>query len=136
MIDINLNPTKKQLRTFSVLFVLFAIFVGWSVARKSAFPASGVAVAAVGSALGLFGIAIPVVIRPVYLAMTIASFPIGWVVSHVLMAFIFYFVVTPVGLIMRLTGRDPLERHFDRSAATYWKPRRIDSDSSRYFRQF
>jgi hypothetical protein len=52
------------------------------------------------------------------------------------MAIIFYLVVTPVGIIMRLTGRDPMERAFDRTAKTYWKPRRTDPDSARYFRQY
>jgi hypothetical protein len=52
------------------------------------------------------------------------------------MALIFYLVVTPVAVIMRLVGRDPMERTFDRSAKTYWKPRRTDPSSTRYFRQY
>jgi hypothetical protein len=52
------------------------------------------------------------------------------------MALIFYLVVTPLGVIMRLTGRDPMERRFDPKAKTYWKPRPTQTDASRYFRQF
>jgi hypothetical protein len=66
----------------------------------------------------------------------VVNYPIGWVVTHVIMALIFYLVVTPIGVIMRLTGRDPMERAFDRGAKTYWKPRRSDPSSARYFRQY
>ena len=49
-----------------------------------------------------------------------AAFPIGWVVSHALMAAIYYLVITPMAVAMRLLGRDPLDRRFDRDATTYW----------------
>ena len=66
----------------------------------------------------------------------VINYPIGWVITHVVMAIIFYLVVTPVGIIMRLTGRDPMERAFDRTAKTYWKPRNTDPDSAGYFRLY
>jgi hypothetical protein len=66
----------------------------------------------------------------------VVNYPIGWVVTHVVMALIFYLVVTPVGVIMRLTGRDPMEPGFDRTAKTYWKPRSTEHDPARYFRQY
>ena len=50
----------------------------------------------------------------------VVNYPIGWVVTHVVMALIFYLVVTPLGVIMRLCGRDPMERRWlDRRAKTY-----------------
>ena len=78
----------------------------------------------------------PQALRPVWVVLMVINYPIGWVITHVVMAIIFYLVVTPVGIIMRLTGRDPMERAFDRTAKTYWKPRRTDPDSARYFRQY
>jgi hypothetical protein len=65
-----------------------------------------------------------------------AAFPIGWVVSHVMLALIYYGVMTPIGLVMRLLGRDPLKRKLDRSADTYWEPREPIANSKRYFQQF
>lgn len=41
-------------------------------------------------------------------------------VSPVMMAAIFYLVVTPAGLLMRWRGKDPLHRRFDRAATSYW----------------
>ena len=71
-----------------------------------------------------------------HLALTAIGLPIGWVVSHVLMAIAFYGVITPIGLLLRLAGRDLLEQRLDREAKSYWQPRRPVTDRRRYFRQF
>jgi hypothetical protein len=42
------------------------------------------------------------------------------VVSPVILGVLFYACVTPVGLLMRWTGKDPLNRRFDPSADSYW----------------
>jgi hypothetical protein len=61
-------------------------------------------------------------------------FPIGWTISHVLMAD-YYLVVTPIGLIMRALKRDPMQRAFDRQAEAVDRPPK-DENTGRYFRQF
>ena len=48
---------------------------------------------------------------------------IAKVVNWVLLAIIFFLVVTPVGLFFRVIGRDPLNRKLDPNAKTYWKER-------------
>src|SRR5207248_2430156 len=63
------------------------------------------------------------------------TYPIGWAVSHLLMAIVFYLVITPVGLLMRLLGRDPLNRAFDPARQSYWIQHDPAASSDRYFRQ-
>jgi hypothetical protein len=65
-----------------------------------------------------------------------AAYPIGWVMSHVLLGIIYYGLFTPVGRLMRLFGYDPMERRFDGAAASYWVEREPIRDPSSYFRQF
>ena len=36
------------------------------------------------------------------------------------MGIVFYTTVVPIGLIMRLSGKDPLRLKFDRAARSYW----------------
>jgi hypothetical protein len=136
MIDLNLNPTKKELRTFGLCALAFLCVVGWIVGRRTDSITNGVTIATIGLVLAVLGFALPRALRPIWIVLMVVNYPIGWVVTHVIMALIFYLVVTPVGVIMRLTGRDPMERAFDRSAKTYWKPRRTDPSSTRYFRQY
>jgi Saxitoxin biosynthesis operon protein SxtJ len=136
MIDLNLNPTKRELRTFSLCLAAFLALVGWIVFHRTGSTEAASIVFGLGVLTAVCGLAWPLVMRPLFIGVMIANYPIAWVSTHVIVAFIFYCVVTPVGVIMRLTGRDPMERMFDRGAKTYWKPRRTNPDAARYFRQF
>ena len=85
-------------------------------------------------------VAVYALVRPsrrlIYLGWMYAAFPIGWTVSHIFLAAIYYLVFTPVGLLLRLVKGDPLEHGLDRSASTYWAKRPPTGDMRRYFRQF
>jgi hypothetical protein len=74
--------------------------------------------------------------RRLYHGWMLAALPIGWTISHLVLAVVFYGVLTPIALVLRLAGRDPLERRFDRAAATYWVERPAEQDPKRAFRQF
>ena len=60
--------------------------------------------------IGLLGLLWPRVIRPVYVGWMVLAFPIGWTVSQAMLAVMFYGLFTPIGLLFRLIGRDPLHR--------------------------
>ena len=132
--DINFNPDDRELRTFSALwlaaFGLLALLSWW---RGGTWWGGLLGVAIAGSALGL---AWPRAMKPVYVAWMMAAFPIGWTVSLVLLALVYYVLFTGLGLVFRLVGRDPLGRSFDRSAVSYWVPRQQPEGIERYFRQF
>ena len=49
---------------------------------------------------------------------------LGFVVSHVILTLFFFLVITPVGLVARLLGKDFLSLKLDRETQTYWIPRR------------
>lgn len=136
MIDLNLNPTKRELRIFSLAALVFLTIVAWLVWRKSGSTTAAAVLVAVGGVIAILGLTVPRAIRPVFIVLMVINYPIGWLMTHIVMAVIFYLVVTPLAVIMKLAGRDPMERRFDRSASTYWKPRSTETDPSRYFRQF
>lgn len=136
MIEINKNPTPRELRQFGLLWIVFfALIAGWRWYTGGSLETSlwiwGVAVA-----VAALGFAILPFMRLVFLGMTYLAFPIGWTVSHIVMALVFFLVLTPIGLIMRLGGRDSLQRRYDRNADSYWHPLPPENDSKRYFRQF
>jgi hypothetical protein len=87
--------------------------------------------------VGGLGLALPVTARYVYLGWMCVLYPVAWVVSHTLLIVIYYVVLTPIGVVMRLFGRDPMQRKFDREASTYWQRRPAPEPGvARYFRQF
>lgn len=45
-------------------------------------------------------------------------------VNPVIMGIVFFVTISPIGLLMRLSGKDQLKLKFDREAETYWEKRR------------
>ena len=66
----------------------------------------------------------------------IVALPIGFVLSHVIMAIIFYLVITPIGLVFRLMGRDVLGRRMDRQRRTFWHERGPQRSPASYFKLY
>jgi hypothetical protein len=136
MMKINKNPSKKELAWFGLLCLGFFGLIGLSILHKTHAlrPAVNLWIAA---AVGVtIYYAVPAVRKPVYVGWMYAAYPMGWLVSHVLLAITFFGVLAPIGFLMRLVGRDPLARAIDPSASTYWSPHDPGTDPNRYFRQF
>ena len=136
MVNIDRNPAPRHLHSFGILLALFVPIFGAIVSWRAGRTDAGTTVWLVGGLLTAIYWLVPASRRPIYIGWMYAAFPIGWTVSHILMAIIYYAVITPIGLIIRATGRDPLLRRFDRSARTYWTPRALPGDVGRYFRQY
>ena len=64
------------------------------------------------------------------------TFPIGFVLSYVILGVLFFGIITPAGLLLRLAGKDPLERRWEPDASTYWVDSREPRAKSAYFKQF
>jgi len=136
VIRIQRNPSPRQLALFGLVWLVFFGIVGGIVLGRAQSTTAAVAIWAVAAVVPLIGWPVPRFMRLVYLGMSYAAFPIGFVLSHVILAAVYYLVLTPVGLLMRPFGYDPMHRRFDPRAETYWVPRRQNDDVKRYFRQF
>jgi hypothetical protein len=135
VIRIEKNPSKRQLAVFGLLWLVFFTMMGVSFWKRGAYVDAGVGWG-LAALIPLAGLAWPEFLRMVYLFAVYSTLPIGLVVSYAILLVIYYFVVTPIGLIMRLFGHDPLQRRFDRAAESYWTPRQPQEEGERYFQQF
>ncbi len=63
------------------------------------------------------------------------TYPIGWLVSRLLLGVLFYGMFTPLGLLFRLLGRDALARRARPDASSYWITKEGPNDARSYFRQ-
>jgi hypothetical protein len=132
--DLQLNPSEKTLRQFAglclLIFGALAIIDVQFRNRPTAALIEGVL--AVG--LGPLGLIAPRALKPVWVVWMVVAFPIGWVVSTVLLAVLYYAVFTPIATVFRIMGRDALVlRRPD--ATTYWVARPAARDPRQYFRQ-
>ncbi|HEY2773377.1 MAG TPA: SxtJ family membrane protein [Candidatus Binatia bacterium] len=133
--EINWNPTRKELRQFGFLCLGFFGLIAAGRYHRGGLTTSVEVFAALAAAGGILGAAAPQLLKRVYVGWMVAVFPIGWTVSHLLLGFIYFFVLTPVGIVIRLLGHDPMNRSFDRSAQSYWIIHE-QAPVARYFRQF
>ena len=74
----------------------------------------------VSGAFGLTALVVPAVLAPINRLWTKFGLLLHKIVSPVVLGFMFYVVITPMGLVMRLAGKDPLRLRRDRAAPTYW----------------
>jgi hypothetical protein len=136
MIEIHWHPTRKELRVFSLLLIVFCGVVAIAIHFRTAATSVAYLVAGIGFLLGTIGAIWPSAARPVYRIWMVATFPIGWTVTHLILAMVYYLVFTPLGLLLRMTGHDPLKRVLKRSQETYWEPRPDDRRPTDYLRPF
>jgi len=80
------------------------------------------------------GLARLVFLKPVYIAWMKFVYLFGWVNTRLMLIIIFYLVFTPIGLVMRLCGVDPLERKINKKEKSYWKKKELSKPN--YERQF
>jgi hypothetical protein len=130
-VEINWNPPQRDLRVFSGLLIAFSGFIAWKFDSTI-----GQSIAAVAAVAGVVGLAVPQAAKPIYVGWMVAVSPIAFVVSNLILAFVFYVVVWPLACLMRLKHRDALRLKVDRSVSTYWLPRETQRDPRRYFRQY
>jgi predicted anti-sigma-YlaC factor YlaD len=117
------KPGAKELRTFGlVLGALFAVFFGaWPLLRHRESPlwpwmAAGM--------LWLFALIWPAALSYLHRGWTILGLALGWVNTRIILTLLFAISIVPVGIVMRLWGRDRMARKLDPKSATYRVPSR------------
>jgi hypothetical protein len=73
----------------------------------------------IGAALIGCGAIYPGALRYPFAIWSAAAKLLGWLNTRLILALLFYVVVTPMGLVMRLIGRDPMARKFEPRASSY-----------------
>ncbi|MDB4743143.1 SxtJ family membrane protein [Planctomicrobium sp.] len=129
-------PTDKELRIFAVLQVLFFGLLLYLLRDQNSFSLVLKIIFAASVLTGVGGLFSPNFIRPIHRFWMLLVLPIGWVISHILMAVVYYCVVTPIGMWRRKRHGDPLKRQLDLTATTYWEERKSKPTKQSYFRQF
>ena len=137
MISINWHPTNRELRQFAgIWFPAFWLIAGFLVGFRTGWWILVVPAWLLMAAIGTIGLLRPQLVRPIFVGWMVAAWPIGWVVSHLMLAGVYYLLITPLGLVMRLCGRDKLQLRRETQSTTFWTPRTPAPPASRYFRQF
>jgi hypothetical protein len=133
--DILFHPPITTLRRFAAVGAL--LFSGLASSAYFLWTNGAVALALAGLALtvGLLGMVRPAALRPVFVGLLVLTFPLNWLVSRLLLALVFYCLLTPLGLLFKLFGRDTLGRRFQPARQSYWTTKPAADGLRSYFRQ-
>ncbi len=118
----DVDTGRKALRSFG--WVVGAVLLGIAalVWWRRDWTATGAVVwlGGIGAALVALGLAAPALLKPVYRIWMALAVVLGFVMTRVILSIVFYLILTPIGLVLRLLGKDPLHRTLDPNAPSYW----------------
>ena len=136
LVRVNRHPTRRQLNQFGFIWLGFLSFFGAVARFKFGAPEVATGLWAAAVVVPVVGWLIPSFMRLVFVGMSYLAWPIGFVVSHLVLAAVYYLVLTPIGLAMRLFGYDPMTRRSRNDRQSRWVERGPARPPESYFRQF
>lgn len=132
-----IDASDRAVASFARLMALVGLLVAAYLLyreRSVAYPGvlTATAAAAFVWAIGRWA---PAFLRPLFRLWMMLAVVLGFVMTRVILFIVFVLVVTPIGCVMRLAGRDPLKKQPDPSLPTYWIPKEPDEPASMRFRR-
>ena len=85
----------------------------------------------------LSGLTRPALLKPVQKVWMSFAVVMGWFMTRVILAVLFFLVVTPIGVIFKVLGKDIIGVKIDKEAESYWAEKgNVNKDKSSYEKQF
>jgi len=112
------SPSEKELRSFGLLVgAVFGVIGVWPLLfRGEEVRLWGIGL---GGTLILLGGLSPRVLAPAHRAWMWVGHVLGWINTRILLGLVFYGLVTPMGILFRLMGKDVMRQTFARGSSTY-----------------
>jgi hypothetical protein len=122
--------TKQSRKTALTVAAVLGLLAAWNVHRSR--PTVALVLAVVAGVLAAIGLLLPALAVRFHRAWMALAAVLGYVNSRILLSIIFFLVITPLGLVRKLCGADPLGR---RGAAPdgYWIGRPVARQSKQQF---
>ena len=131
----NIKSGKRELRQFGITIGLVLVLLGlWLLWRDKE---GGYLLLIIATLFLSLGLILPKLLKPFHKLWMILAILLGWLMTRIILIILFYLVVTPIGLLAKLSGKDFLNKKFNRDAQSYWIPRKAPSPEKRnYENQF
>ena len=130
-----IEATGRNLRDFGLLFGLLGSGAGAYFLWRGG--VAGPYLLASGMIFLSLGLFFRTPLKPLYVGWMSFAHLLGWINTRLLLGLFYYLVLTPIGLILRLTGKDLLQERLDTTAKSYWtKPEKHPPGPEQYRRLF
>jgi len=140
--EVNWNPGLREKRRFALSLIIgcpalaLALLIMGRLGHGSWRLQGPTVIASIGVCIGSFLWIVPSLALPCYRAVYFIACCIGIVVSNVLLIIFFYGILTPIGLLLRLCGRVPIQKGLAPQVKSYWKEIDRKTPVTQYYRQF
>ncbi len=114
------QTTRKELRQFGLLFGVIFTGIGLYQLYNDTAETARLVWWILGALFVIAGYAAPTALKPIHTVWMKFAFVLGWVNTRIIITLIFFLVVTPIGLIMRILKSDLLAEKINKNTETYW----------------
>ena len=130
----NITSTKKDLRNFGFTIGSILLVIALILFFKE--KDSDVYFFSIGLAFILSGIVLSFILKPFYKIWMTFAVIIGWIMTRIILAILFFFIITAIGVLARLFGKDFLNLKPD-NRDSFWNMRNRDLELNQdYEKQF
>jgi len=114
----SIRSGKKELRQFGIIIAIACGLLGglllWR--GKPYYPYSLI----IAAAFLFLGLTLPAALKPLHKVWMTISILMGWLMTRIILIILFYGILTPIGLIGRLCGKDFLNIKLNKNTPSYW----------------
>ena len=130
----NIKSDKKELRKFGITIgiVSFLIAIVLLIYSNSSAPLF----IAIGGVLTAAAYIFPTILLPLQKIWMAIAVVLGFIMTRVILSFLFYLVITPINFISRLFGKDFLNLKIEKEKKSYWNLREEEYEKSSTEKQF
>ena len=114
----NIRTDNKAIRDFGILIGFILLIIAGILFYKE--RASYELIILLGIAFIGLGLGMPIILKPFYLVWMNFAVVLGWLMTRLILGLLFYIVVSPIGFISRLFGKEFLELKNSSLNSSYW----------------
>ena len=118
---------KSNNRSFGILFFIVFLILGLYPTLKGNSP--NIYLISISIPFIILGIINSKILTPLSNAWIRLGEILGIIIAPIVMAIIYFFILTPISLIVRIFGKDLLSIKFDKQVNTYWINRKKNINS-------
>ena len=137
MIDIDTSDRKEQRNFGLVMAVAITVlgFIRWGLHWRGAevAPPLPTYYMLVSVVFVMAALTVPGALKPLFIVWIRFAIVLNWLVTRIILTLVFFLTVLPIGILLRVFGKPPLDFSLDSGATTYWEDADNQTDDTELY---